>query len=79
MQTNHTSVSSSGSISGENIVSIVGASVSLCLSVITFLTTILTCTYIVLKLKFRDKQNTDIEISTKNSRRGGSNKNFITK
>lgn len=65
MQTNNTSVSSSGSISGENIVSIVGAGVSLCLSIITFLTTILTCTYIVLKLKFRDKQNTDIEISTK--------------
>lgn len=64
MQSNNTSGSSSVSISGENIVSIVSMGVSLCLSFITFLTTILACTYIVLKSKFRDKQNTDIEIST---------------
>lgn len=69
MQANNTSGSSSGSISGENIVSIVGMGVSLCLSIITFLTTILTCTYIALKSKFRDKQKTDIEISTETPER----------
>ena len=62
MQANNTSESSSGSISGENIVSIVGMGVSLCLSIITFLTTILTCTYIALKSKFRDKQKTDYQM-----------------
>ncbi|MDP5110797.1 MAG: hypothetical protein NWP47_05390 [Rickettsiaceae bacterium] len=69
MQANNTRGSSSGSISGENIVSIVGMGVSLCLSIITFLTTILTCTYIALKSKFRDKQKTDIEISTETPER----------
>lgn len=43
--------------------------VSLWLSIITFLTTILTCTYIALKSKFRDKQKTDIEISTETPER----------
>lgn len=69
MQTNNTSGSTNGSISGENIVSIVGMGVSLGLSFITFLTTILTCTYIALKSKFRDKQKTDIEISTETPER----------
>ena len=34
-----------------------------------FLTTIFTCTYMVLKSKFKDKQSTDIEISTKTNER----------
>lgn len=69
MQTNSTSGSSGSSISGDNIVSIVGMGLSLGLSLITFLTTLLTCTYIALKSKFRDQQKTDIEISTETPER----------
>ena len=44
--------------------------VSLYLSIITFLTVILTCTYIAIRSKFRDKQDTNIKISTETTKDG---------
>lgn len=59
-----------GAVSAENVITIVGMGISLCISFITFLTTILTCTYIVIKSRFKDKQDTNIEISTKTTKDG---------
>ncbi len=70
MSSNSTNTGGNG-LSAENVVSIVGMGVSLCLSFITFLTVILTCTYVVIKSKFRDKQDTNINISTKTTKDGG--------
>lgn len=69
MSSNSTS-SGGGGLSPENVVSIVGMGVSLCLSIITFLTVILTCTYIAVRSKFRDKQDTNIKISTEKTKDG---------
>lgn len=69
MSSNSTSPGGNG-LSPENVVSIVGMGVSLCLSIITFLTVILTCTYIAIRSKFRDKQDTNIKISTETTKDG---------
>lgn len=69
MSSNSTS-SGGGGLSPENVVSIVGMGVSLCLSIITFLTVMLTCTYIAIRSKFRDKQDTNIKISTETTKDG---------
>ncbi len=69
MSSNSTS-SGGGGLSPENVVSIVGMGVSLCLSIITFLTVMLTCTYIAVRSKFRDKQDTNIKISTEKTKDG---------
>lgn len=61
--------STSTNLSTENVITLVGMGISLCTSFIAFLTTIFTCTYMVLKSSFKDKQNTDIEISTETSER----------
>lgn len=69
MSSNSTNTGGNG-LSAENVVSIVGMGVSLCLSFITFLTVILTCTYVAIRSKFRDKQDTNIKISTETTKDG---------
>jgi hypothetical protein len=49
----------------KNIVTIIGFGVSIVGSFFTCLTAILAITYVVIKSKFKDKQNTDVEIITK--------------
>lgn len=61
--------STSTNLSTENVITLVGMGISLCTSFIAFLTTIFTCTYMVLKSSFKDKQSTDIEILTKTKER----------
>lgn len=69
MSSNSTGSGDNG-LSAGNIVSIVSMGVSLCLSFITFLTVIFTCTYIAIRSKFRDKQDTNIKISTETANDG---------